>query len=59
MLRPLAEEVLALHVIVVNLSGDALPLASMCPAIQMNYLAVDKLSRLQIKQQVGYFSNFG
>jgi len=25
----------------------------------MNYLAVDKWSGLQIKQQVGYFSNFG
>jgi hypothetical protein len=35
----------------------ALPLASMCPTIQIDF-AVDKLSRLQIKQQVGHFSNF-
>jgi hypothetical protein len=31
----------------------------MCPSIQMDYFAVDKLSRIQIKQQVGHFSNFG
>jgi hypothetical protein len=31
----------------------------MCPSIQMNYFAVDKLSGLQIKQQFGHFSNFG
>src|SRR6266481_2279562 len=37
----------------------ASPLASMCPTIQMHYFAVDELSGLQIKQQVGYFSNFG
>ena len=28
----------------------------MCPSIQMDYFAVDKLSRLQIKQQVDHFS---
>jgi len=31
----------------------------MGPTIQMHYFAVDELSGLQIKQQVGYFSNFG
>lgn len=30
----------------------------MCPTIQMNYLAVHKVSGLQIEQQFGYFSNF-
>src|SRR5271155_1104757 len=37
----------------------ALPLASMCPSIQMNYLAVDKVSGFQIEQQVCNFLNFG
>jgi hypothetical protein len=31
----------------------------MCPTIQMDYFAVDKLSGLQIKQQVDHFSNLG
>ena len=42
-----------------HLSYVVLPLASMCPSIQMDYFAVHKLSRFQIKQQVGHFSNFG
>ena len=59
MLSVLPEEVLALCVIVVNIARDPSPLACMGPTIQMHYFAVDKLSGLQIKQQVGYFSNFG
>ena len=59
MLRVLPEEVLAMCVIVFNIARDPSPLAGMCPAIQMNYFTVDKWSGLQIKQQVGYFSNFG
>jgi hypothetical protein len=53
----LTEEVLALRVIVINIARDALPLASMRSSIQMNYLAVHKVSGFQIEQQVCNFPN--
>jgi hypothetical protein len=59
MLRVLPDEVLAMCVTVFKIARDPSPLAGMSPTIQMNYFAVDKFSGLQIKQQVGHFSNFG
>ena len=45
------------HILLPRLS--CITTCSVFPSVQMDKFAVDKLSRLQIKQQVGHFSNFG